>query len=213
MCYRDYAAGLLGYQMPTFIYFPNCLFFGPSLSYDLCLSWHQPSGCRAKCWVSEEGHPLSVVFWTNTAATFPLLYPSVGFGPLYGATEQIWPSFSKNVCTAARPLYTTLERVWSAAVKCGNGNQIQGSGQSKDRGEVSPTVFTYLTFPWGEKYFPIGMAGNTERNDTDIYFESAVNEEGSTVGSKLCRPYNSHLVHVSCLLTLLLSLGNQKHTL
>ncbi|CAB1453699.1 unnamed protein product [Pleuronectes platessa] len=56
----------------------------------------QPSGCRAKWSVSEEGHPLGVVFGTNTAAAFPLLYPSVGFGPLLWTTAPIWPGFSKH---------------------------------------------------------------------------------------------------------------------
>lgn len=72
------------------------------------LSWHQPTGCGAKWSVSEEGHPLGMVFGTNTAAAFPLLYPSVGFGPLLWTTAQIWPAFSKHACTAARALYTGL---------------------------------------------------------------------------------------------------------
>lgn len=49
-----------------------------------------------------------MVFGTNTAAEFPLLYPSVGFGPLLWTTARIWPGFSKHACTAARPLYTGL---------------------------------------------------------------------------------------------------------
>lgn len=74
----------------------------------LHLSWHQHSGRKAKWSVSEEGHPLGMVFGTNTAAAFPLLCPSVGFGPLLWTTTQIWPGFSRHACTAARPLYTGL---------------------------------------------------------------------------------------------------------
>lgn len=62
----------------------------------------------AKWSVSEEGHPLGAMFGTNTAATFPMLYPSVGFGPLLWTTAQIWPGFCKHACTASRPLYTVL---------------------------------------------------------------------------------------------------------
>lgn len=80
----------------------------PSFSLALSLSWHQPSGRAAKWSVSEEGHPLGMVCGTNTAAAFPLLYPSVGFGPLLWTRAQIWPGFSKHACTAARPLYTGL---------------------------------------------------------------------------------------------------------
>lgn len=58
--------------------------------------------------VSEEGHPLGIVLGTNTAAAFPLLYPSVGFGSLLWTTAQLWPGFSKHACTAARPLYRGL---------------------------------------------------------------------------------------------------------
>lgn len=93
------------------IWGPLLIFTSPLFSpYSLflCLSWHRPSGCRAKWSVSEEGHPLGIVFGTNTAAAFPLLYPSVGFGPLLWTTAQIWPGFSKHACTAARPLYTGL---------------------------------------------------------------------------------------------------------
>lgn len=86
-------------------YFP---FIFCVLPLSLSFPWHQPSGCRAKWSVTEEGHPLGVVFGTNTAAAFPLLYPSVGFGPLLWTTAQIWPGFSKHACTAARPLYTGL---------------------------------------------------------------------------------------------------------
>lgn len=57
---------------------------------------------------SEEGHPLGVVLGTNAAATFPLLYPSAGFGRLHRTVARIWPRFSKHACTAARPLYTRL---------------------------------------------------------------------------------------------------------
>lgn len=89
----------------TFPLFAPCR---PSFSLFLCLSWHRPSGCRAKWSVSEEGHPLGMVLGTNTAAAFPLLYPSVGFGPLLWTTAHIWPGFSKHACTAARPLYTGL---------------------------------------------------------------------------------------------------------
>ncbi len=89
-------------------YFPIICPPAPSFSLFLCLSWHRPSGCRAKWSVSEEGHPLGMVLGTNTAAAFPLLYPSVGFGPLLWTTAQIWPGFSKHACTAARPLYTGL---------------------------------------------------------------------------------------------------------
>lgn len=71
-------------------------------------SWHRPIRSRAKRSVSEEGHPLGMVFGTNTAAAFPLLYPSADFGPLLWTTAQIWPVFSKHACTAARPLYTGL---------------------------------------------------------------------------------------------------------
>lgn len=49
-----------------------------------------------------------MVFGTNTAATFPPLYPSVSFGPLLWTTAPIWPGFSKHAYTAARPLYTGL---------------------------------------------------------------------------------------------------------
>lgn len=81
--------------------------FVPSL---LILSprWHWPSGCMAKWSVSEEGRPPRMAFGTNTAAAFPLLYPSVGFGPVLWTAAQIWPGFSKHACTAARPLYTGL---------------------------------------------------------------------------------------------------------
>lgn len=51
-------------------------------------SWHWTSGCRAKRSVSEAGHPLGMVLGTNTAAAFPLLYPSVGFGPLLGPQHR-----------------------------------------------------------------------------------------------------------------------------
>lgn len=57
---------------------------------------------------SEEGHPLGMVLRTNAAATFPLLYPSAGFGRLLRTVAQIWPRFSKHACAAARPLYTRL---------------------------------------------------------------------------------------------------------
>lgn len=88
-------------------YFPIICCFLPLFLF-FCLSWHRPSGCKAKWSVSEEGHPLSVVFRTNTAAAFPLLYPSVGFGSLLWTTAQIWAGFSKQACTAARALYTGL---------------------------------------------------------------------------------------------------------
>lgn len=91
-------------EVPSHLTLP---LFAPR-SLFLCLSWHQPSGWRAKWSVSEEGHPLGMVFRTNTAAAFPLLYPSVGFGPLLWTTAQIWPGFSKHACTAARPLCTGL---------------------------------------------------------------------------------------------------------
>lgn len=91
-------------EVPSHLTLP---LFAPR-SLFLCLSWHQPSGWRAKWSVSEEGHPLGMVFRTKTAAAFPLLYPSVGFGPLLWTTAQIWPSFSKHACTAARPLCTGL---------------------------------------------------------------------------------------------------------
>lgn len=70
--------------------------------------WHQPRGRRATRSVSEEGHPLGVVLGTNAAATFPLLYPSAGFGWLLQTTAQIWPHFNKHACTVARPLYKSL---------------------------------------------------------------------------------------------------------
>lgn len=57
---------------------------------------------------SEEGRPLCVVLGTNAAATFPLLYPSAGFGRLLRTVAQIWPRFSKHACPADRPLYMRL---------------------------------------------------------------------------------------------------------
>lgn len=89
-------------------YFPIICPLLPFSPLFLWFTWHQPSGRRAKWSVSEEGHPLGMVFGTNTAAAFPLLYPSVGFGPLLWTTAQIWPGFSKHACTGARPLYTGL---------------------------------------------------------------------------------------------------------
>ena len=114
------------------------LLFALSLSLPLLLwlSWPQPSGCRAKWSVSEEGHPLGVVFGTNTAAAFPLLYPSVGFGPLLWTTAPIWPGFSKHACTAARPLYTRLFcKYCRQQLNVGNGTGILDGGSVRTLGK------------------------------------------------------------------------------
>lgn len=79
-----------------------------SFSHLLHRSWHQPRGCKAKWSLSEEGHPLGMLFGTKTAVTFPLHCPSVGFGPLLWTSAQIWPGFRKHACTGARPVYTGL---------------------------------------------------------------------------------------------------------
>lgn len=85
---------------------PFALILPPALASRL--PWKRPSGRGAKRSVSEEGHPLGVAFGTNTAAAFPLLCPSVGFGPVLWSTAQIWPGISKHACTAARALCTGL---------------------------------------------------------------------------------------------------------
>lgn len=136
--------------------FPNCLFFSLSLLYDPGLSWHQPSDCGAKCWVSEEGHSLSVVFGTNTAVTFPLLYPSVGFGPLDGATEQIWPGFSKKCLYDSQTTLQDFYREYDQPqLNVGMETEFRALEREmpKRRGEVFPTVFTSLIFSRGNKIF------------------------------------------------------------
>lgn len=131
------------------ILFSHYLPRSPSFSVSVSPG-HRPSGCRAKWSVSEEGHPLGMAFRTNTAAAFPLLYPSVGFGPLLWTTAQIWPGFSKHACTAARPLYTGLFcKYCRQQLNVGKGPELGGFGQwdgSNIREKIIPTISTSHKF-------------------------------------------------------------------
>lgn len=72
-----------------------------------------------------------MVFGTNTAAAFPLLYPSVGFGPLLWTTAQrrSGQALANMLVQQQHNFAQTSLEVLSVAIKCGNGTEILGFEQ------------------------------------------------------------------------------------
>ncbi|KAK1905073.1 DIS3-like exonuclease 2, partial [Dissostichus eleginoides] len=104
-----------------------------------------PRGCRAKWFLSEGGHPPGMVLGTNTAAAFPLLYPSVGFGPLLWTTAQIWPGFSSaavggsvgwHLAGKKPPLGTHIPPSGHVVEEWEGGLFVSSSGRQKDHSDL-----------------------------------------------------------------------------